>query len=175
MKNLHAYLEESPQFIPAVVGYLVKDTRVLLGLRKKVSLGLGANLISGIGGKVGDEEEFKNETLEEALDREMHEEIGVHVLQSHARGVVRFIFPHKPKWNQEVHLYIIPQWEGEPKETEAIKPMWFPMNELPEKQMWEDNLYTIPLVLSGEIIEGIFLYNEEGHVVEHKLTVKKDF
>ncbi|GIW62871.1 MAG: hypothetical protein KatS3mg090_0697 [Patescibacteria group bacterium] len=36
----------------AVVGYLVKKDEVFLGIRKKVSLGLGKNLISGIGGKL---------------------------------------------------------------------------------------------------------------------------
>ncbi len=49
-------------FTPSVVGYLREGGRVCLGVRKKVSLGLGENLVAGIGGRVGDTPEVKSET-----------------------------------------------------------------------------------------------------------------
>lgn len=52
MSEIDKYLNQVETLMKVVVGYPVKETRVLLGLRKKVSLGLGENLISGIGGKV---------------------------------------------------------------------------------------------------------------------------
>ena len=65
----------SVNFIPAVVAFLVKDDQVLLIERKKVTLNLGKNLISGVGGKIGDSEPFKNESADEALVRELNEEL----------------------------------------------------------------------------------------------------
>lgn len=169
MKDIDYYLKEPLEYLTAVVGYLVFENKVLLGLRKKVSLGLGENLISGIGGKVGDEEAFSGESLEEALIREFKEEIGVEIKEFKKVGKVKFIFPHKPKWNQDVAIFTISSWEKDPQETEAIKPLWFNKNELPKNQMWEDNLYWLPKILKGEDFEGVFLYDEKNKVVEQKI------
>ena len=74
MSDLEKYLKQAPNLQKVVVGYLLRDNEVLLGERKKVSLGLGQNIIAGIGGKVEG-----NETNEEALEREFLEEINVQV------------------------------------------------------------------------------------------------
>jgi len=95
MKKIDKFLT-SVTFTPAVVGYLRDGGRVCLGVRKKVSSGLGENLIAGIGGKVGDSLEIQNETSDKAMDREVSEEIGVKVLEKQQMGRVRFIFSHKP-------------------------------------------------------------------------------
>src|SRR5690242_6062547 len=117
MATITEHLESGTQFVPSVVGFLISGDQILLGLRKKVSLGLGANLISGIGGKVGDTEDIADETHEEALIREFAEEIDVRVENYHKVGRVRFIFPAKPKWQQDVTIYVIDEWTGEPQET----------------------------------------------------------
>jgi len=156
-------------FTPAVVCYLTDGSKVLLGLRKRVSFGLGENLISGIGGKVGDKPEYRNETPLEALRREVLEEIGVTIGNTTERGKVRFIFPHKPKWNQEVTVYVVETWVGDPFETEDIKPMWFDADALPKDRMWDDNSYWIPAVLSGECVDGVFLFDENNKVKEYTL------
>ncbi len=166
MSKIDKYLNSGIVFTPVVVSYLVQNKKVLLGLRKKVSLGLGENLLVGIGGKVGDQPEYKDETTEQALVREVKEEICVTVTSYKKMGRVRFIFPHKPKWNQEVTVYVVDKWEGDPKETEPIKPMWFNIKELPTSRMWDDNAYWVPKVLLGEQIDAIFLYGEDNKVVE---------
>lgn len=165
MSSLSEYLKSPPAFIPAVVGYLVKDNQVLLGLRKKVSLGLGNQLISGIGGKLEE-----GETEKEALKRELLEEIGVEIKDFKFMGRVKFIFPNKPKWNQEVSAFIITRWQGKPTETEVIKPIWFSINNLPKHQMWEDNLIWTPKVLAGKKVNAVFLYDESQHVAEYCFT-----
>src|SRR5512135_2384566 len=152
MKAIDQFLT-SVTFTPAVVGYLRDNNRVCLGIRKKVSSGLGENLIAGIGGKVGDSLELRNETPANAMDREASEEIRVKVLEKREMGRVRFIFSHKPldsKWNQDVIIYSITKWEGTPSETESIKPVWFEIGELPWERMWKDNEYWLPKVLSGQ-------------------------
>ena len=159
--SIENYLEQKPPLIRAVVGYLVDQEKVLLGLRKKVSLGLGENLIAGIGGKLEDDESY-----EEALRREIAEEINISIKTYRKCGHVVFLFPHKAQWNQEGDTFIIDSWEGEPAETEAIKPIWYPKRDLPSKQMWEDNRLWVPKILNGETINGIFLYDKNDHIVE---------
>lgn len=166
MTKISQYLNSDLVFTPAVVGYLIKDDQVLLGLRKKVSFGLGENLISGIGGKIGDSADIKNETPSQALVREFKEEINVTPTVYQDLGQVRFIFPHQPKWHQLVRIYQITSWLGEPVETPVIKPLWFPQSELPQTKMWDDNHIWLPRILQGQKINMIFLYNESNKVEE---------
>lgn len=166
MEQIRAYLESSPVFTPAVVCFIRRGNEVLLGLRKKVSLGLGENLISGIGGKVGDSPEIQDESNQDALIREVREEIGVIVREFREMGRVRFIFPHKPLWNQDVRVYSVSQWEGIPQETDAIKPIWFAEGQLPVHRMWHDNGFWLPKVLAGESVNAVFLFGEDNKVIE---------
>lgn len=170
MTEIDKYLETEPLLTPAVVGYLQIDGKVLLGLRKKVSFGLGENLVAGIGGKVGDTPENEGETNDDALVREIKEEIGVTIKHYKDMGRVRFLYPAKPKWNQDVRIYIIDEWEGEPVETDAMRPTWYDQNELPESQMWEDNRIWLPKVLKGEAVDAIFMFdNDNQKVAEYVL------
>ncbi|HSB01632.1 MAG TPA: NUDIX domain-containing protein [Anaerolineales bacterium] len=170
MKAIDKFLT-SVTFTPAVVGYLREGDRVGLGIRKKVSSGLGENLVAGIGGKVGDSLEIQNETPDAAMDREASEEIGVKVLEKQEMGRVRFIFSHKPPdspWNQDVTIYSITSWEGTPSETDSMKPMWFDRNELPWERMWKDNEYWLPKVLSGERVDAVFLFSDDNKIAEYR-------
>lgn len=164
MSDLEKYLKQAPNLQKVVVGYLLRDNEVLLGERKKVSLGLGQNIIAGIGGKVEG-----NETNEEALEREFLEEINVQVESLKDMGQVTFLFPHKEKWNQLGSVFVINKWSGEPQETEVIRPQWFKKDKLPKKQMWEDNPIWIPEVLEGKKINGVILYDSNTRIKEYIL------
>lgn len=160
MLSLENWLEHEPQYTEAVVGFLLRGDEVLLGLRKKVSNDLGQDNYAGIGGKLEDGESF-----DECLVREVEEEIGVRVTRYENLGNVRFINPHNTKWNMRVEIYITTEWEGEPVETEVIKPLWFPLGNIPYESMFRDNKYWLPQVLEGKSVEGVFLFGE-GHDVE---------
>ena len=157
-----------PGLTPMVVGYFLKDDKVLLGLRKLTEWGLGKNLLSGIGGKVGDLPGLEDETLDEALEREVKEEVGVTVTSYHSVGEVTFLFPSKPKWNQRVHVYIVDGWEGEPMETDVIKPEWYDVECVPFDQMWDDSKYYVPLVLGGQAVKATFVYGSDNRTVIEK-------
>ena len=161
---LHKYLTEKPKFTKAVVCFLLDGNKVLLGQRKKVSNDLGLNIVAGIGGKLE-----AGESSEYALVREVQEEIGVRLLNYQQVGRVKFIVPHKPLWNQDVAIFTADEWEGQPVETEAMLPKWYKTNELPIKQMWQDNLVWLPQILVGKKIEGVFLLGEEAKVIEYEL------
>jgi 8-oxo-dGTP diphosphatase len=152
-----------------VVGYIIKNDQVLLGLRKKVSWGLGDNLVSGIGGKIGDIPGLENETKKEALVREFEEEIKVTPTKFEEMGVVKFVFPHKPKWNSLVYVYRITEWSEEPVETEVIKPEWYDKDNLPLEKMWDDNRLWVTQVINGEKVNLQVIYGEDNKTVDRCL------
>jgi 8-oxo-dGTP diphosphatase len=156
MDKIQAYLDTQPKITAAPVGYLVRSDEVLLGVRKRSSQSIGGKAEPG-------------ETNEAALKREILEEVGVTVKSCTLVGQSTCLFPHKPKWNQTVFLYIVTSWEGEPTETDVMQPLWFKRSELPVKRMWPDNVHTVPLVLAGKHVKGTFLYKEDGTLESYNL------
>ncbi|MBO9705389.1 MAG: NUDIX domain-containing protein, partial [Arthrobacter sp.] len=79
---------------------------VLLGLKKR---GFGQGKVVAIGGHVE-----AGETPEEALQREVWEEVDVVVPQESLAklGVVRFVFPAQPRWDMNSVVYAADRWEG---------------------------------------------------------------
>ena len=161
MHTIKSFLASKPLLTIAVTGIILHDNKVLLGLRKKVSNGLGLNIISGIGGKLE-----PGETEEAALIREINEEIDITITQYTKVGRAICLFPHNPKWCQDVIIYTIKEWKGEPSETNVMQPAWYNLNKLPLKHMWEDNLLWIDKAIKGEGFEGTFLFDENSHVIE---------
>ena len=60
----------------------------------------------------------------------------------------------------EVHVFGVTEFDGEPKESEEMKPQWFFMDEIPFSWMWPDDLYWMPLFLSGKKFKGEFLFDK---------------
>ncbi len=143
-----------------VVLFLIDKKRVLLGKKKK---GFGQGKYVGIGGKIE-----KGETAKEAVIREVKEEIGVELEKENIEevGVLRFIFPKKPSWSQEVVCFVTKRWQKAPKESEEIKPVWVEKDKIPFDKMWDDAKYWLPFVLNEKKLQGTFVY-EKGKVVEY--------
>lgn len=166
MQNLENWLEHEPDYTEAVVGFMLRGDKVLLGLRKKVSDDLGQDNYAGIGGKLE-----SGEDADSCLVREIEEEIGVRVTEYKAAGNVRFINPHNVKWNMRVEIYIVTDWEGEPVETEVIKSVWFSRTDIPYENMFRDNKFWLPKVLEGQSVEGVFLFGEDHGVEEMQVSI----
>ena len=49
-----------------------------------------------------------------------------------------------------VHIYTTEVWNGEPVESEEMKPYWYKVEDIPYDRMWEDDKYWLPKVLNGE-------------------------
>lgn len=136
-------------------------TEICLAMKKR---GFGVGRYNGVGGKVED-----GESIETAVMREAKEEIGVSVGDMDKVAELTFIFPHEPKFDQLVHVYVTRDWEGEVMESEEMNPSWFSTNEIPYTQMWPDDIFWLPKVLSGEKVEGRFVFGEGDSVVEQSV------
>lgn len=146
----------------STVAFLITDTRVLLGYKKT---GLGKGNYLGIGGKIE-----VGETEEQATIREIAEEIRVESPQLLKVGTFQFVFPDKLEWSQEVHAFICPEWQNEPRESDEIKPQWFDKNQLPLSQMWDDAQFWLPAILNGHKLKGTFVFTSELKVKKIELV-----
>ncbi len=145
----------------ATLCFLVNYDSVLLAMKKR---GFGINKYNGIGGKKDPEE-----TIEEAAKRETREEIGVTIDNLKHVATFEFYYPHNPKWGQEVFVYLVREWEGEPQESEEMAPQWFKHNQIPFDKMWPDDKYWLPLILEGKKLKGKFLFGENEDILDYEL------
>jgi len=130
----------------------IPRAEVLLGYKKTR---FGAGKYAGFGGGVE-----AGETIEAAARRELQEEAGIAVTLDQLEKVaqVTFLFPNKPNWNQEVHVYLVQSWQGDPAESEEMRPEWFALDTLPYPAMWPDAPHWLPLVLTGQCLTARFVY-----------------
>jgi len=134
-------------------------TQVLLGRKKR---GFGVGKLNGLGGKVR-----LDETPIQTIVREVAEESGVAVSPDTLRsaGSITFTFPFEPSFDHHVHVFVASAWSGEVRESAEMAPAWFPIEEIPYEQMWDDDRYWLPHVLSGKRIRAAFSFAEDNETV----------
>lgn len=143
------------------------EQEILLAMKKR---GFGKGWWNGVGGKVDGD---KGETIEQAVQREVFEEIGVKPQGITKVAVLRFLFPLIPEdqdWNQEVHVFFVHEWDGKPTESEEMLPKWFKVGEIPYDQMWPDDPCWLPRVLKGERLTGKFVFGENESIIDFEIT-----
>ena len=144
----------------------IKENGVLLGLKKR---GFGSGRWNGFGGKVEE-----GETIEQATLRELDEEVGIKDGELIKSGILEFSFENDDKILQ-VHFFKLINFSDSPIETEEMRPQWFSFNEIPFSQMWPDDEYWLPLLLSDKLFEGEFLFDRpsdaehSSKIISHKL------
>lgn len=146
--------------ILTTLNFLLNEKRILLAMKKRR---FGTGKWNGVGGKL-----LEGENLEDSIIRETREEIEVRVKKEDLEkvGVINFYFNDHLDWNQECHVYLTKRWEGEPVETEEMRPEWFDFDKIPYENMWVDDKHWLPKVLEGKKIKAEFYFNEEGKVLE---------
>ncbi len=145
--------------------FLLRNDEILLAMKKR---GFGEGKWNGMGGKP-----MIDETIIDAAIRETTEEIGVTPTQLKKVATLNFHFPKRPEfqdWDQQVIVFFVDEWEGEPKETEEMAPKWFPIAAIPFSQMWPDDIHWLPKVIQGNIITGEFHFNKELQLASFSVT-----
>jgi len=137
-----------------------QEGKVLLGMKKR---GFGKDRWNGFGGKVQEQE-----SIEEAMFRELKEEAGITPLSFEKRALLEFHFQGKPEY-LEVHVFHISSFAGEPAETEEMKPQWFSQKDIPFEDMWPDDKHWFPLFLQGKKFKGVFLFQDKNIIRDHTL------
>lgn len=144
---------------------LWNDSEILLGFKKR---GFGQGRWNGFGGKVK-----TNESIVAAAKRELYEEAHLSAQQLEKIAELKFIFQ-----NSElllVHVYRILKYEGQPQESEEMKPQWWPRLDIPYAHMWPDDLYWLPHVLADKKVVGSFLFADENILLNYQLKIVEKF
>ena len=136
-------------------------TDICLAMKKR---GFGAGRWNGVGGKV-----LEGESIEEAALREAKEEIGVTIQSIYQIAKLQFTFPHAPAFDQKVSVYFATEWAGEPTESEEMNPQWYKVSDIPYTTMWPADIYWLPQVIAGKLIDGHFTFGEGDAVAAHEV------
>ncbi|HEX8762328.1 MAG TPA: NUDIX domain-containing protein [Candidatus Saccharimonadales bacterium] len=145
--------------------FLRQNGHLLLALKKR---GFGAGLWNGIGGKVE-----QGETPLQACVRECREEIGITPHDLHLVGRLRFFMPNDPQFEHDCFIYTTEKWEGEPTESDEMRPQWFSAADIPYQMMWPADGLWLPHVLANEKFAGT-INTSETEVVTHDIRIVAD-
>ncbi len=139
--------------------YIFEGDKVLLAMKKR---GFGAGKWNGTGGKL-----HPGETPKEAAIRETKEEIEVDVTLAEPRGRIHFHDPGGKEWL--VHVFRTEEYQGEPRETEEMRPQWFPIQAIPYEQCWADDIVWLPWLIEGKKFKAEIWLADDGSLEKHEI------
>lgn len=139
---------------------VVQPGRVLLGMKKR---GFGAGKWNGFGGKVQ-----PGETIEDAARRELQEESSLTVDTLEKIGNIKFEFVGETQL-LDVHIFRADSYNGEPTESDEMRPQWFEIDKIPFSQMWPDDILWFPLMLQKKKFAGYFKFQGHDVILSHTL------
>jgi 8-oxo-dGTP pyrophosphatase MutT (NUDIX family) len=137
-----------------------REGELLLGLKKR---GFGEGRWNGFGGKLA-----PGESIEQAARREVREEANLEIDELTPRGVIDFVFQDNPE-ALEVHIFSVINFQGEPSESEEMRPAWWKIDALPYDKMWPDDRHWLPLFLAGKNFRGRFLFENMDRILDFEL------
>ncbi|MCL1946199.1 MAG: 8-oxo-dGTP diphosphatase [Chitinivibrionia bacterium] len=149
----------------AVLSFVFNKERdeVLLIHKKR---GLGKGKINAPGGRIE-----PNESDFEAAIRETQEEVCLTPKELKKVGELNFYFTDG--YSLKGFVFVSQKYVGEIKETDEAKPFWCKMSQIPYKNMWADDIFWLPLMLSGEKFRGYFVF-EKDKMLDKNIIIGKD-
>jgi len=149
----------------ATVLLLLKNDEILLAMKKR---GFGVGKYNGVGGKPN-----PGENILDTAIRESQEEINVTPLDLKKVAIINYHFPLHEGWGQQVHIFIATKWQGDPVETEEMKPKWFKLSNVPFQDMWIDDQFWMPKVFAGSLLKGSFMFGENEAIDDYYINEVK--
>jgi len=152
--------------IHATLCFIVHDNKVLL-LKKNPGL-FGAGKWNAPGGKLQ-----PKESAEHCAIREVNEETGLKVQQPRKIGTLVFFKFNKredPDW--QAHVFLTSTFHGTIKESKEGILRWYPIDQPPFDEMWEDDRYWYKHAVEGRSFRGDFYFRGDFEkLVEHKIEL----
>jgi len=147
----------------ATLCHVIRGDKVLL---KKAARGISVGKWNAPGGKID-----PGETPEQCAKREVLEETGLRVSDLFYHGTLEFMMDGKRTVHLRGHLFSTRKASGRLRSTEEGPVKWVSLAELPWGEMWEDDLYWMPLMLLGTRFDARFAYDKANrHVVEFSMS-----
>ncbi|XP_032896692.1 7,8-dihydro-8-oxoguanine triphosphatase isoform X3 [Amblyraja radiata] len=144
---------------------VIKQHQILLGMKKR---GFGAGRWNGFGGKVQ-----PGETIEEGAKRELFEESSLTVHSLEKIGRILFEFVGETEL-MDVHIFRTESYQGEPEESEEMRPQWFDLDKLPFNEMWPDDSLWFPLMIQKKMFRGYFKFEGHNNILDYTLKEVDD-
>jgi mutator protein MutT len=138
--------------------FLRREGELLLAMKKR---GFGKGKWNGAGGKVE-----PGETPLQAAIRETEEEVGVTPKNPRKVAEIDFYITTEPDFNNFAHIFVADKWEGEPHETEEMRPQWFPLGGIPYDEMWGDDIAWLPDVIENRRFTASYTLDGEDNIVD---------
>ena len=139
-----------------------KTDEVLLIHKKR---GLGKGKVNAPGGRIeAGESDF------EAAVRETQEEVCVTPEDVKKVGELNFYFTDG--YSLKGFVFVSDKYGGEIKETDEAKPFWCKISEIPYENMWADDMFWLPLLLSGRAFRGYFVFDGDKMLDKNIITGK---
>lgn len=154
------------KLVQQTVCYIYRNGKILLGLKKarKHRNGLGIGKWNGYGGDIEN-----GETVEEAVVREVREKSGLSLIEAEEVGTLE-IYNEANDFVIELHVFLSTLYKGIIlPETEEMVNRWFPIGEIPYKEMWPSDEILLPRFFEGKKVIGNFCYDSENRLISHNI------
>ena len=111
------------------------------------------------------------ETAEQAMIREVREELHIDIEDAREMGVLNFSFACGTIPEIHCHVFMATSFTGTPTETPEAEPFWCPVDGIPYDLMWQDDRFWLPAMLDGKRFEAFFTF-EGDRMLEFSLKAE---
>lgn len=149
--------------IHATLCFIIDKDSVLL-LKKNPGL-FGAGKWNAPGGKLQ-----SNETAEQCATREVLEETGLQVKPTRVATLAFFKYDKREDPDWIAHVFRATRFHGSLKESREGILRWFPTNQPPFNEMWEDDRFWYNYAVEGRTFRGSFYFQGDFEkLVDHEI------